>query len=133
MNERVKDLWKRANKALLVARTILPVDADTAASKAYYAAFYAVSARFALRDEEFRKHSAMEAAVHRNLVKAGIWPVELGQGYSRLAEARTIGDYGEGEHVSDARAAEALEIAARILQAVAAENPTDLPLPEDRS
>lgn len=132
MNERAKDLWERANKALLVAKTILPVDSDTAASKAYYAAFYAVSARFALQDEEFRKHSAMEAAVHRDLVKAGVWPTELGQGYSRLAEARTIGDYGEGEHVSDARAAEAIDIAVQILRAVAAENPTDLPLPKGR-
>lgn len=49
--------------------------------------------------------------------------MQLGQGYSRLAEARSIANYGEGEHVSETHAAEALEIAAKILNAVACEHP----------
>lgn len=72
MNARAVDLWERAKKALLVARTALPLDPDSAASRAYYAAFYAMSARFALEGKSFRKHSGVEAAVHRELVKTGI-------------------------------------------------------------
>ncbi len=92
MNARAADLWERAKKALAVAKAVSTLDPDSAASRAYYAAFYAVSARFVLEGKEFRKHSAVEAAVHRDLVKAGIWPTELGQGYSQLSETRSIGD-----------------------------------------
>ena len=123
MNTRAEDLWNRAKKALVVARTILPLDPDSAASRAYYAAFNAVSARFALEGKDFQKHSGVEAAVHRDLIKAGIWPTELGQNYSRLAEARSIGDYGEGEHVSSTSAAETIELAAEILNTIAREHP----------
>jgi uncharacterized protein (UPF0332 family) len=116
------DLWERANKALAAAKAISTIDPDSAASRAYYAAFYAVSARFVLDGKTFRKHSAVEAAVHRDLVKAGIWPTELGQGYSQLSETRSIGDYGELEHVSETSAAEAIQIAESILHAVAREH-----------
>ena len=72
MNPEANDLWMRATKALLVAKSILTLDSDAAASRAYYAAFYAVSASFALTDRFFRRHSAIEAAVHRDLVKGGV-------------------------------------------------------------
>jgi len=107
----------------MVAKAVMALDPDSSASRAYYAAFYAVSARFALEGKAFRKHSTLEAAIHRDLVKRGIWPVERGEGFSRLAEVRSIGDYGEGEHISAASAAEAIAIAAGILQAVAREQP----------
>lgn len=127
MNARAIDLWERAKKALLVAKTVLPLDPDSAASRAYYAAFYAASARFALEGRIFRKHSALEAAIHRDLVKSGIWSPELGQGYARLAAARSVGDYGEGQHVAAPHAAETVEIAAEILRAIAAEHPDEFP------
>ncbi len=123
MNARAADLWERAKKALAVAKAVSTLDPDSAASRAYYAAYYAVSARFVIEGKAFRKHSAVEAAVHRDLVKAGIWPVELGQGYSQLSETRSIGDYGELEHVSEASSSEAIQIAEEILAAIAREHP----------
>lgn len=129
MNTLAADLWERAKKALAVAKAISALDPDSAASRAYYAAFYAVSARFALEGKTFRKHSAVEAAVHRDLVKAGIWPAELGQAYSQLSETRSIGDYGELEHVSEASSAEVIQLAADILGAIADEHPNVLPFP----
>ena len=56
-------LWERANTAIKVARSNLALDADAAASRAYYAAFFAVSAHFMLQGQEFRKHSTLEVAV----------------------------------------------------------------------
>jgi len=129
VNTLAADLWERAKKALAVAKAISALDPDSAASRAYYAAFYAVSARFALEGKTFRKHSAVEAAVHRDLVKAGIWPAELGQAYSQLSETRSIGDYGELEHVSEASSAEVIQLAADILGAIADEHPNVLPFP----
>jgi uncharacterized protein (UPF0332 family) len=48
------DLWERAKKALAVAKAVSSLDPDSAASRAYYAAFYAVSARFVLKGNAFR-------------------------------------------------------------------------------
>ncbi len=129
MNQRAADLWERAKKALAVAKAVSSLDPDSAASRADYAAFYAVSARFALGGKSFRRHSGVEAAVHRDLVKAGIWPTELGQGYSQLSAARSIGDYGDLEHVSEARALEAIQIASDILAAIAREFPQSFSFP----
>ncbi len=91
MTKLAASLWKRATEALEAARHVLSVSADAAASRAYYAAFYAVSALFALQGRRFRKHSALEAAVHHDLVRPGTWPVELGQQFSDLVAARKAG------------------------------------------
>jgi uncharacterized protein len=118
MKAEPSDLWDRAVRALRTAETLLPLDPDATASRAYYAAFYAVSALFALEEKTFSKHAAVESAVHRDLVKPGLWPVERGQDYSLLFELRSTGDYGGSEHVSEEEAGEALEAARRILQIV---------------
>lgn len=117
------DYWQRAKKSLIVAQKILALDPDSAASRAYYAAFYAVSALFILEDKAFRRHSAIEAAVHRDLVKTGAWTRELGEGYSTLVRLRNTGDYGGAQHVPPAKAQAALQTAADILQAVAKSDP----------
>jgi uncharacterized protein (UPF0332 family) len=129
VNTLATSLWNRACEALAVARHDLPVSADAAASRAYYAAFYAVSAHFALSSQDFTKHTAVEAAVHRELVKNRTWPDDLGHGYSRLAQLRTLSDYGTVNHVSQDEAQEAVHIAARILLAVAQLHPAEFSAP----
>ena len=131
MSRVADDFWARALDAFRVAKTILSLSPDSAGSRAYYAAFHAVSAHFALRGRTFRKHATVEAAVHRDLVKPGIWPTELGQGYSRLLAARSLGDYGGSHHVSDQEAREAVHIAERILRTVSQDNPGAFPLDWD--
>jgi uncharacterized protein (UPF0332 family) len=123
MTQPAESLWGRAKTALRAANHVLPVSVDTAASQAYYAAFYAISAMFALQGKSFVKHTAVEAAVHRDLVRAGIWPVELGQRFSDLVAARTIGDYGLEAHVSDEEALRAIRTAEDILKAIADAHP----------
>jgi len=118
MSGDVMALWKRATKALVVARSVLELDSNAAASRAYYAAFYAVSALFLLRGDTFTKHSAVEAAVHRDLVKPGIWDQTLGKGYSLLHNLRNTGDYGCAQNVPSDKARQAVETASRILKAV---------------
>ena len=119
MNVEAADFWDRAKKALAVSRAIVPIDADAAASRAYYAAFYAVSAHFALDGRTFTKHTAVEAAVHRDLVRAGTWHSDLGQEYSRLVRLRRTGDYGVGQHVPPEQAEQAVQLAGSILRAIA--------------
>jgi len=118
MTEQARDLWHRAQRALHTAASLVDEDPDSAASRAYYSAFYAVSAVFALEDKFFTKHRAIEAAVHRDLVKTGRWLEDLGAAFSELVRLRTMGDYGLGVHVSADAAKEALRKAELILQGV---------------
>jgi len=112
-------LWDRAKESLRAAKHVLPVSADAAASRAYYAVFYAVSATFAAQGRTFRKHTAVEAAVHRDLVKAGSWPASMGEAYSRLAEMRSVADYGQSERATQEDALKAVQSAVEILRTVA--------------
>jgi uncharacterized protein (UPF0332 family) len=128
-----RDLWDRAVRAIYVARGVLAMDPDTAVSRAYYAAFYAVSACMAMEGRDFVRHSSVEAAVHRDLVKTGKWPIELGADYSRLLLLRHTGDYGGGEHVSIDDAREAIEAAERILRQVSAGRPGEFSFSADKT
>jgi uncharacterized protein (UPF0332 family) len=123
MNTEALDLWNRAQKALNAARMIVHEDPDSSASRSYYAAFHAVSAYFALKGITFTKHSALESAVHKDLIKPGIWPVELGQNFSWLVSTRSTGDYGGGIHVSMQDAEAAVEKARQIVEYVSIHNP----------
>ncbi len=118
MNTEASAFWSRAIQAFHTATHLTSLDADAAASRAFYAAFYAVSALFARQGRTFSRHSALEVAVHRDLVREGLWPTELGREYSFLLRLRATSDYGGGTHVSNDEAVEAVEAAHRILQAV---------------
>lgn len=132
MNREAAELWGRGLQAFQTAKQIAEIDPDAAASRAYYAAFYAVSALFALQGKTFSRHSALEIAISRDLVKAGPWPPELGKTYSFLLELRSTGDYGGAIHVSREDAAKAVTGTRQILEAVSKSNPKQFPLPPDK-
>ena len=67
--EFISGLWERAVDTLADAELVL--SPHSIANRSYYAAFYAVSALFAAEGSFFRKHSQLEAAVHRDLVHTG--------------------------------------------------------------
>jgi len=118
MNTEARDYWQRAQKAIQTASTLADVDPDAAASRAHYAAFYAVSALFANEGRSFQKHAALEAAVHRDLVRSGRWSAELGAGFSWLVTMRSTADYGGGTHATAADATMAVNKVGNILDAV---------------
>lgn len=120
MKDEAQDLWDRAEGSLRVAEAAISEDPNSAASRAYFAAFHAVSSLFLSRGTDFSKHSAVEAAVHRDLVKPGLWSKQLGADYSWLATVRSTGDYGGTLHVSKEDARSAVERAHTILDAVRA-------------
>lgn len=118
MNEYAIDLLRRADRALQTAgNDAKQKDYDASASRAYYAAFYAASAMLALGGKTFKKHTGVEAAVHRDLVKSGQWPADLGSDYRSLHTLRNTGDYGGLQHVTAEQAEKAIQAAQRILQA----------------
>lgn len=118
MSTYARDLWQRAGQALRTAcRDAEGQDYDATASRAYYAAFYVVSAVLAWEGKTFTKHSAVEAALHRDLVRDGNWDAEMGADYRALRSLRNTGDYGGLEHVSAEQAAEAISAAQRLFDA----------------
>jgi len=91
---------------------------DYAASRAYYAAFYAVSALLASKDFFFRKHSAIISSFHREFIKTSLLDIKYGQMLNELFELRAIGDYGEVRHVGEQEAQKAIDYAREIHNAV---------------
>ena len=129
MTAEIEALWRRARRALETARILAQQDPDGAVSRAYYATFYAVTALFALEGRTFRKHAALEAAVHRDLVKPGRWDADAGAAFSDLAKARVAADYGAIAPLTSDDASAAVRNAQRVLDAVRQTSPE--PLPED--
>lgn len=66
-----------------------------AVNRAYYACFYAVSALLLKHGSRFKKHSGVRAEFHREFVKTGALPVELGKYYDLVYSKREQGDYAE--------------------------------------
>jgi uncharacterized protein (UPF0332 family) len=110
--------WQRALRTLETAKQAVRIDPDSAASRAYYAAFHALTALFALRGQSFSKHSALRAAVHRDLVKGGEWSAELGEAYQVLSDLCEKADYGGVMRVSQKEAKASVDKAAEIIEAV---------------
>jgi len=133
VKKEAQEFWGRALEALETAQHDFPRYPDAAGSRAYYAAFYAVTALFALQEKSFSKHSAVKAAVYRDLVRTRKWSPELGVDYSSLMELRMVGDYGGFKHLSEKNAWNAIEAAKRILEAVHQAHPHLLPFPSERS
>lgn len=79
MNEFAKMQWQRALRTMSSARQLIETDPNSAASRAYYAAFHALTTLFAFRGQSFSKHSALRAALHRDLIKTSQWPVQIAQ------------------------------------------------------
>lgn len=68
-----------------------------------------MTAFFALGGKSFTKHSAIRAALHRDLVQPGLLSKENGQAFDFLMDLRETGDYGGVAQVS----AESAELAAQ--------------------
>ena len=118
MKEFAASEWGRARRTLGTAEKLIEMDPDSAASRAYYAAYHAVTALFALRGTTFTKHTAIRAAIHRDLVKTGEWNPSLGKDFDFLMELREIGDYGGVLQVTVADAQSAIKCSSRIVAEV---------------
>jgi uncharacterized protein (UPF0332 family) len=108
---------QRARRIIQTASMLVATDPESAASRAYYAAFHALTALFALRGQNFKKHAALRAALHKDLIKSREWPMERGKDYDLLTELRETSDYGEMARVTEQDARRAVEAAKRIIAA----------------
>jgi len=97
----IKANFERADQSINAAQELVKKGFyDFAASRAYYAAFYAATAALLSMEVEMSKHSGVIAYIHQKLVKTGKLNKGQGKALNWLFELRSIGDYGVMEHVS---------------------------------
>ena len=108
---------ERAEQSIQAARQLASSGYyDFAASRAYYAAFYAATALLLSEGVELSKHSAVIASIHQRFVKTGRLDKEHGKTLNWLFELRSIGDYGGVAHVSSQEAEQAIVAAERFAE-----------------
>jgi uncharacterized protein (UPF0332 family) len=109
----------RAVESLAAARVLEASEHhDFAASRAYYAAFYAATAALLAEGVRYKKHSGVIAGVHQQFIKTGRLPRSLGEDLRLLNELRLVGDYGEIQHVPAKEAKKAIAAARRLVEAL---------------
>jgi len=110
---------ERAEQSLQAARDLAARGYhDFAASRAYYAAFYAATAVLLNEGLDFSKHSGVIASIHQRFVKTGKLPKEQGKELNWLFEIRNVGDYGGTARVSPPEAKRAIQAAEDFLYAI---------------
>ena len=117
--EEIASNLERAEASIRAAKDLAAGDYyDFAASRAYYAAFYAATAVLLCKELEFSKHSGVIAFIHREFVKTGRLDKRYGKDLNWLFELRGIGDYGATIHVSQRDAGKAIRVAEEFLRAI---------------
>jgi uncharacterized protein (UPF0332 family) len=110
---------ERAEKSIQAAKELAASGFDDfAASRAYYAAFYAATAALLNEGMEFSRHSGVIASIHQRLVKTGKLDMEQGKELNWLFELRNVGDYGVTIHVSQQDAEGAIRFAENFLRVI---------------
>jgi uncharacterized protein (UPF0332 family) len=117
----VAGLLAHARAKLKAARILLAASAPgDAASRAYYAAFHAVSAALLAHGHAYSSHAQVLGAFNRDFVRAGAFPREFTSTLTRLFEDRQTGDYDPTTSLDPAEAERDVQDAERIVEAVAA-------------
>ena len=95
MKSETAKLLAKASRAVEAARQHLQKgDVDFAASRAYYAMFYAAEALLIERELHFKKHSGVHAAFGEHFSKTGVLDPKFHRWLLDAFDLRLEGDYG---------------------------------------
>ena len=109
-------LLHEARDSISAARSLLQIGYPKyAASRAYYAMFYAAQALLEGEGLSFSKHSAVIAAFGREFVQTGRVPAEFHRFLRDGQDLRYLGDYGPRGSVEPDQASEQIDRAERLL------------------
>ena len=87
---------ERAREAIDEAKMLFDAGhLNSYVSRLYYACFYAVSALLLTKNISTSKHGYLRSLLHREFVKTGLIPKELGKHFDLLFNNRLKGDYGD--------------------------------------
>ena len=120
LQTQLQGMMSKARRALKAAQRHLDdLDFDFAASRAYYAAFYAMEAALLTRGVTCSTHSGAIATFSERFIKTGILPAEFGAKTARLFRERQIGDYEFDVSVTGPDAEQDVQAAVTLVDAVA--------------
>lgn len=113
-----ESLLNKARRNLRAAEILIREgESEIAASRAYFAMFYAAEAMLLERGLSFSKHSAVSAAFGREFAKTGVVPPEYHRWLLDAFDARSIGDYDLHRGISRETANEHLRRASALIDA----------------
>lgn len=116
MKSEVQALLHKARESLQAAQLLNKEGyADFAASRAYYAMFYAVEALLLDRGLSFSSHSAVIAAFGKEFAKVGDLDTKFHRYLIDAQDMRNVGDYGIGPALTRGQVREVLEWASEFL------------------
>ena len=116
MTEEQAALLEKAVESVKAARLLAENGMhDIAASRAYYAMFYAASAIILAKQLRFKRHSALHAAFGRDFARLGVVPAELHGWLLDAAKARVTSDYRFDARITAEEAAAHIERAERFI------------------
>lgn len=116
MTDEVRELLDKSEQSIDAAMLLLQGGYfDFAASRAYYAMFYAVEALMLDRELSFSKHSAVIAAFGKEFVKTGIFDSRFHRSLLHAFERRNWGDYGVIHTLSKEKAEQSIAEAGELL------------------
>ena len=109
----------QADKRLRAARHLLASgDHEDAVSRAYCAAFHAMTAALASRDLEAKTHAGARRLFALHFVTTGLVSVDVGRSIESLQRDRQSGDYDPAPLLSGDDAESAVESAERVMAAI---------------
>lgn len=119
MKSEIIDLLEKSAQSRDAALLLLKDDyVDFAASRAYYAMFYAIEALLLSKTLSFSKHSAVISAFGKEFVKTGLMDARFHRSVMDAFDVRNAGDYGSMHEVSEEKARQIIEEADQLLAAV---------------
>jgi uncharacterized protein (UPF0332 family) len=101
LNSELEQLLQKAEEKLRVAALLIKEDAPSdAASRAYYAAFHAVTALHLSRGNAYSSHGQVIGRFNKDFVKTGVFPDTFTRILTRLFEDRQSADYDVADTLS---------------------------------
>ena len=91
---------------------------DDAVSRAYYAAFHAMTAALLSRDLSYSSHGQVIGAFNREFIKTGVFPKKFSSIIQALFDDRQIGDYGILVKISKRTTLEHIKKAEMMIEAI---------------
>lgn len=119
MTEDQEELLLKAQQSLAAAQLLLGNEfTDFAASRAYYAMFYAVEALLEGDGLSFSSHSGVISAFGREFARTNRVPAKFHRYLIEAQNLRTTGDYGQFNAVDQTQASQIVEQSEELLAMV---------------
>ncbi|MHC1724534.1 MAG: HEPN domain-containing protein [Syntrophobacteraceae bacterium] len=119
MTEAVHELLEKSTQSIRAAGLLLKEGYFSfAASRAYYAMFYAVEALLMSRGTSFSKHAGVIASFGKQFVKTGAFDSRFHRYLLNAFKLRNVGDYGGVQAVSEENARQVIDEAGELLSEI---------------